>query len=55
MDRYTEESACDSLCPGIGELDARNFGENVNPRSDNSDLIEHLLLRFCIDPIMIGQ
>ena len=51
----TEESARDPFSPRIGELDAGDFGQNVNPDRRNSDLIHHLLLAECIrgNPVML--
>ena len=53
--RNTQESACDPLSPRIRELDACDFGQNVNPDRRNSDLIDHLLPGECLrsDPIML--
>lgn len=55
MHRNTEERACDPLPPRIRELDACDFGQNVNPDRRNSDLIDHLLPgeRLRRDPILL--
>ena len=51
----TEERAGDSLSPCIGELDASDFGQNVDAHGSNSNLIDHLLPSQCFagDAIMI--
>ncbi len=55
MHRNTEECTCDPLSPRIRELDACDFGQNVNPDRRNSDLIDQLPPGECLrsDPIML--
>jgi hypothetical protein len=55
MHRNTEETACDLLLSRIGELDGRDFGQNINAHGSNSNLVDHLLSGecFCIYPILI--
>jgi len=52
-----EESARDPLSPRIGELDACDFGQNINAHRSNSNLVDHLLLGECLrsDPIMVER
>ncbi len=55
MHRNTKECACDPLSPRIRELDACDFGQDVNPHRRDSNLLDHLLLGECLrsDPIML--
>ena len=47
MYRNAEEGR-DSLFPCIGELDASDFGKNVDAYRRDPDLIDHLLLVECL-------
>ena len=44
MHRNTEESARNLISPCLSELDAGDFGENVNPDGRNPNLVDHLLV-----------
>src|ERR1700685_1977081 len=57
MHRNTEETACNSLLPRIGELDGRDLGQNINAHGSDSNLVDHLLSckGFRIYPIMLQR